>query len=539
MSKNANIFRSLRLKLMTGYLTKEPAEYTFMKRYPPLNRDTQSPVRKVKARKLPFLRLYDQIMERNPIYADERVYPGFWQQEPQALQMAKIQHSLIEAGIDEEEAYHQAVSRVTHLENDSYEGVRKLHDQLSKEGVSISTILSSENTTSIDSFRRLLSTCDYDDLDLADQGNIDYFVQSKILKWNEVERERRMKDPIFVVCFRKLLRSIFPEMRAYEIGDDKRHEHFKSSLFSFYGVEKKDMRPSSKFYYEDYKRYFEKIKNAPELHSWSVEELDELTKWITSTVALPHVLQNPSVSYVELLQNQFFPMLVSNKDAKDFHLPSNDELKALLYENDVGYKNEDDMLYVRRFYMLPSLLFPAEFLAGYLASSNEKVKSLLEEDNTLLNELSMAGMDERSLPEVRKELERYLQNTFPSRDDSSTDISFLDSLILDGSDNDTKPTTMDDANGLRGENTTTNGGTAGDVESTEEDYDLSKYERDHAAWLQLSGLTSENGQDHMILTRAKLSQEYERKEGARRAKVWAEQEKKLKLPSPELTLRGV
>jgi hypothetical protein len=50
----------------------------------------------------------------------------------------------------------------------------------------------------------------YEDLELADQGELDFFIQTKILKWTEVQRERRMKDVIFYSEFHKLREILFP-----------------------------------------------------------------------------------------------------------------------------------------------------------------------------------------------------------------------------------------------------------------------------------------------------------------------------------------
>ena len=61
-------------------------------------------------------------------------------------------------------------------------------------------------------FKEMLSKTPYDELDLADQGEIDYFIQTKVLRWNEVERERRMRDPIFVRQFENLRASLLPEI---------------------------------------------------------------------------------------------------------------------------------------------------------------------------------------------------------------------------------------------------------------------------------------------------------------------------------------
>lgn len=43
-----------------------------------------------------------------------------------------------------------------------------------------------------------------------------------------------------------------------------------------------------------------------------------------------------------------------------YSLPSVEKFKQLLYDNDIGYKVVDGKLYVRRFYMIPQILFPKE-----------------------------------------------------------------------------------------------------------------------------------------------------------------------------------
>jgi hypothetical protein len=86
----------------------------------------------------------------------------------------------------------------------------------------------------------------------------------QILKWNEVERERRMKDPIFVIQFEKLRAVIFPEIAASTAQLQlKGHDGFKEKLLAVYNVTPSRLCTASAFYYEDYARLFARLKTQP------------------------------------------------------------------------------------------------------------------------------------------------------------------------------------------------------------------------------------------------------------------------------------
>jgi hypothetical protein len=178
--KNLNIMRSLRLQLKCGYLKKEPAEYAFMKRYPPLSRDTAPPVRKVQARNIPYLGLYEKVVQKNPMYADERVYPAYWQNEPQALTLAKKQYELMQGGMSETDSYHQAVTHVDELESKSYEDLQELLATASGGGARLPYLANPAVADAVAVWRKKLNETPYDGLDAADQGEIDFLVQTKV-----------------------------------------------------------------------------------------------------------------------------------------------------------------------------------------------------------------------------------------------------------------------------------------------------------------------------------------------------------------------
>ena len=104
--------RKLRLQLKTGFLRKEPSSYAFLKRYPPLSRDAANPVRNVEKHNIPYLKLYETAVAKNPLYADEKVYQAYWAHEPQALTLAKKQYEFMEKGDTETAAYDKAVTYV-------------------------------------------------------------------------------------------------------------------------------------------------------------------------------------------------------------------------------------------------------------------------------------------------------------------------------------------------------------------------------------------------------------------------------------------
>ena len=124
MKNNFNVVRQIRLQLKTGFLRKEPPEYTFLRRYPPMNRDRAPPYHKVPFKQIPYLKLYEKAVQRNPLYDDEKVYGGYWQQEPQALTLAKKQYEYMQEGLSEDDALAKATAYVNDLESKSYEEVK-------------------------------------------------------------------------------------------------------------------------------------------------------------------------------------------------------------------------------------------------------------------------------------------------------------------------------------------------------------------------------------------------------------------------------
>lgn len=255
MLQNFNILRTLKTQLKSGFLRTEPIEYYIMRRCPPLHKDS-APMfgfdQEESANKYNFsyLKYYYSAVKKNPKLADENVYPAFYRHEPQALTLARKQFELVKQGMSEDNAYNKAVAFVNDLENAAYSDLKSKISAFEKLGTRDSIISDPEVLDTVMKWRLLLSEVSYDELDEADQGSLDHFIQTKILKWDEVSRERRMKDPTFYMQFVRLLESLFPESIAPKVSEgeassDDIMAHVKSSL----NVKFDKMKPFTPFFY--------------------------------------------------------------------------------------------------------------------------------------------------------------------------------------------------------------------------------------------------------------------------------------------------
>ena len=208
---NQNIARLIRIQLKNGYLKEAPMEYKYMQRNPPIAHagpafQTFSPQKEI-----PYYSLYDKVLQSNPLYRNESVYPAYWTQETQALQVAKKQYNYMnEKNMSEEDALKMAKKDVDAIEYEQYDLLNNMMKTFKKEGVQASFLADPEVSKELYFLRELMENKTYDELELADQSEIDYFIQTKILKWVDVERDRRMKDPIFAMAFDKFRDYLFP-----------------------------------------------------------------------------------------------------------------------------------------------------------------------------------------------------------------------------------------------------------------------------------------------------------------------------------------
>lgn len=382
--------RAIRLQLKSGFMKTEPPEYTFMKRYPPMHRNTQPTFHEIKTKNIPYLDLLEKAAEANPLYG-ESVYPAYWQHEPIGLTLAKKQYQFMQQGLDEATAFRRAEEYVDDIESKSYDSLKSLRDAVRKDGAAVPFVNDQELTKELLFWQEHLHNTPYETLEQAEQGEIDHLIQTKILKWNEVERERRMTDPVFFKQFERLRAQLFP-LGGAALEKKSKHEiaEYRQRICDLYDVKYSKVAAKAPFYLEEYVNYYKMMKAQPDLNKWTTTDRSHFTKWINDAVASAGKLEGSASSsdrwannsddikavqkYLETLRHQFFPMLASPKKAAQLPTLTVESLKRTLYESDIGYKVQDGKVFVRRFYRIPALLFPEETLAAALAGDTDKLE---------------------------------------------------------------------------------------------------------------------------------------------------------------------
>jgi hypothetical protein len=320
--------------------------------------------------------------QRSPKYNSEGVYPAYWQDEPLSLILAKKQYELVKGGMDEEAAYEEAEKFAEKFEQDAYEELVTLTSALGEKGARLPATANKEVAAEIARWKRILSKHNYAKLSDADQGEIDYLLQTKILKWNQVERDRRMADPIFTMQFETLRDYIFPEIgqsRRKEFHGEYNRDMYKSQQLSVFGIPTATLlQTSSPFFYEDYVYYFNRLKDQPFLAKWNPRSREKFSRWIIDSLGIKHKVglanRGEVQAYLDNIRAQFFPMIRQPHRVKEFNLPSAELLRTTLYNNDIGYKTDNGKLFVFRFYRLPMLLFPKETLTTVFTSDHDKLR---------------------------------------------------------------------------------------------------------------------------------------------------------------------
>ena len=87
-------------------------------------------------------------------------------------------------------------------------------------------------------------------------------------------------------------------------------------------------------------------------------------------------------SYIDSVRSHFFPMLSLPSEARLFSLPTDEEFRAILYSNEVGYKRVNGKLYVRRYYRIPMLLFPTAVKRLEQIEIDRRIRSFRDIDDT-------------------------------------------------------------------------------------------------------------------------------------------------------------
>lgn len=552
-----------------------------MRKYPPIRRDLQPPARTMENTKLPYMDLYKKVLQRNPIYIDERVYPAYWKNEPRAMSLAKYQFKYMQAGDDEETAYSKALRDIDKLESASYEEMCAILKSFSDENSTVTVPFTADKTIQdeLAYWKERLLTELYDNMDLADQGDVDYFIQTKILKWEEIERERRMRDPVYILRFQELRESIFPSAKNKNLQKELAKKYIpkiSTRINQVYNIDVTKCVSRRPFFVEDYLSWVEKILNSPNMSKWSDKEQSNFNEWIMNCVAFKDVVEGSSHTankYFKSLKSEFFPMLNFADKTINFKVPPIDQVKEIMYRNKIGYIRDADSgnkIFVLRFYRLPKLLFPLETFAAsmiednniFKASENDKVDI---DHESLLKEVKSVGLDEARIPELLKLFKAYYTPGIKNKSSGEStlyDESVLDSLLKDkdGTDEDKnnfhasskKDKVSDKAVTNKNE---VNYSTDPNWKTLAEKYNLlpsTVLEKERDSFfrrlvepIKLESIINEEDfkvfadsrMESEIVTRARASLMYEKKEGARRKREWQHRNMKLKI-RPTLQLKN-
>ena len=569
--------------MKTNYIAEPPPEYEFMRRYPPLHRDTAAKKSSLSPHRIPYIHLYRKAAGKNLLHADERVYPAYWIHEPSALTLAKKQYELmVDEGLCEDDAYRIALTYVDDIENASYEELKEFRAKLEKNNSLEAFVSAPELVQRINYFKLLVNqSTSYDDLDLAIQGEIDHFIQTKILKWNEVERERRMRDPMFAINFEKVRTIILED---FEQSDDEcMIENTVEKLPML--TQMANFSTKERFCYQDYAFHFENIKQCILNETCSDLDIKEMDAWCRNTLVMNIFGRKLEDSkeyedHVEDIKLNFFPFLKCRRttltnetlnlennvnyqgteNISDFKIPGVATFRCILFRNGIGYQSDEEgKLYVRRFYRIPALLWPFHQKYGNvgLRKKSKEFFPLLSSRNrhvewkeslrniTLSKNSDNASKETTSLHEEIQKLDISKTDRVDEICDSSTLLGLLNGINANSVRNrdfrsDQKVRKCDVDEGLKERSSENSSSlerwnelqvftekklemprTLLQIEREnwfrQAEYFSSEDASDENEFLSISG----SRVDHQLMTRAELSMKYEEKEASRRNSEWS------------------
>jgi hypothetical protein len=262
---------------------------------------------------------------------------------------------------------------------------------------------------------------------------------------------------------------------------------------------------------------------------------------------------------------------------KNYQLPSVEEFKQLLYDNDIGYKTHEGKLYVRRFYLIPTLLFPNETILrrGAVTSRDPRAGEGLLNDIKASSDTPKRVLQwQRKVP-VKESKGPVLEDLFKVRDrdvnvglsrvqsDMTRNLEVIDSEVDENEDDFGVPSVKaieeDDDDEYEDDEYEDDEEDTLLVDSPDWDKLLEKYnlaapttalEREREQFFAISGnmdikeSTNEVDLYHfrrerlesMLLIRARLYAKYEEKEAARRYSEWRARKVWLNLPRADIEL---
>jgi hypothetical protein len=418
-------------------LKEVPVEYNFMKRYPPILAHKQNAMRRLEAQKIPYMKIYDKVVERNPLYVDERIYPAYWEHDTTPLAIAKRQYDLMQQGLSEEEAYFKALEYVEQIEADAYDSMEKMLLSIQSLQGSLSYVSDPKVKADIEKFRNKLQLFYYNELDLGEQGEVDHIIHKHILKWNPVQTEIRMKDPVFVMMFNELRAAVFPSIATE--GDEEEEEEVGKDGAGADGKEPGSVPSFAKltnapFHYEEYLELFNKLKMQPAIGRWTNAEREKLLKWVYEALALRDSVDRSVGAelqrYLDEVRDTFFPMIRFPELASKLSLPDTGSIRQVLYDHQIGYRTDGNKLFIRRFYKLPRILFPAETFATSCAANPSLVRHVHENPFYLALALEAEGFPSSLLPAVQERLNELFRMDKKYRG-AQSEIAASDSAVAE------------------------------------------------------------------------------------------------------------
>ena len=381
--KTKSILRHLRLKVKVGALKELPWEYDFIRRNPPAVSQYMPESYYVENKVVPYHHLYKKVMDRDPRYYDEKVMPGHNFDPTEAVTLAKVQYTLMKRGMSEEDAYREATQRVDASENEAFLRLKNVIQLVQKDDPNLQQYLVDPSAKqTLASFKEKLAATPYESLTLSEQGELDKFVHLFILFWNEIERERRMKDPIFAKYYQQLLGLLFPPNEEYKkLQERKNVEKYVQNILEGSGFDR-SYRPKNDFFVEDYLGFYNLLKESPRYDvEWATQDRFSFLGWVDDTLtfkqrkisAKEDTPLQPRI-YSTRIVLSFFPMILFPSRITQLPTISLDQIRKVCYENEIGYKLDPSSgrLHIRRFYKLPKLLFPIEHFCTHLILDSEK-----------------------------------------------------------------------------------------------------------------------------------------------------------------------
>lgn len=394
-------------KLRSGFLKEAPPAYLAAKTLPPVVQHLQLG-RKIPQARMKNAHLVRKLLAKNPDLAFSATGVGNRpEDEPYPLRFARHQYEAMKQGMTEEEAFEKAKEALHDVEDVAFAKLEKLVEQAEKFS-DPEAYLSAELAEEVARFKQSLPELRYSDLDARDQGLVDHFLQTRVLKWEEIDRINRMGHPIFVEQFEKLRDILFPSI-ADKKEDPEAVLDAQATKFLWKALKVDHpelLKTKQPFYVEDYVYWFNKTKETTNMPD---SEHQQFKDWVLSTLAIEYELRGSADTqqqYLAHLIHTYFPHLRKEYNEKRFTLPDVQDLKDLLFENKVGYMKHNNKLHVRRFYRLPAILFPEETMTQTLLLDRKRLREVLQEEGELENVLAKAGIDQSKLDGIRQELEQ-------------------------------------------------------------------------------------------------------------------------------------